>query len=169
MKKYHNELIHLEENTYYELYDESSYIYWYDANSFAQWIKIKLKELINLIEHNQIYHLSKEVSCALEYINHNYRCPTLTAEDIAHSVGMSINGLNLLFKKEINDTVWKRLNHIRLINAKDLINENNIKIGEIYKMVGFNSFSYFSTAFKKKYGCSPHEYRKSNENQKVQI
>ena len=39
--------------------------------------------------------------------------------------------------------------------------EDNYKMYEIAEQVGYNDFSYFIQAFKKKYGVTPNEYRKT--------
>ena len=45
--------------------------------------------------------------------------------------------------------------------ARKMILEEKYKMYEIAERVGYNDFSYFIQAFKKKYGVTPNEYRHS--------
>jgi AraC-like DNA-binding protein len=48
----------------------------------------------------------------------------------------------------------------RLLKAKERLLETEETISEICFAVGFNNLSYFIARFKKKYGCSPKQFRK---------
>ena len=49
---------------------------------------------------------------------------------------------------------------IRMEVARKMIMEDKLKMYEIAEKVGYNDFSYFIQAFKKKYGVTPNDYRK---------
>lgn len=52
------------------------------------------------------------------------------------------------------------LNEVRLERAKELLDNSELKLKEIIDEVGFGSYPYFFSLFKKKYGMTPKEYQK---------
>lgn len=46
----------------------------------------------------------------------------------------------------------------KLQRAAEMLSDGKYLANEVYKEVGFSSFSYFSQCFKKKYGVSPTKY-----------
>ena len=55
-------------------------------------------------------------------------------------------------------------NSIRLAHAKVKLQDTNDPISEIAESLGYGSATYFSIAFKKSFGISPIEFRKSEIN-----
>lgn len=51
----------------------------------------------------------------------------------------------------------------RILKARDLLKNTNMRISEIYVACGFESTNYFSRIFRQDVGVSPTEYRKSAE------
>ena len=51
----------------------------------------------------------------------------------------------------------------RLRRAQALLSDTRMNIGQIAAEVGFNGLPYFISSFKKKFGISPTEYRRSTE------
>lgn len=49
--------------------------------------------------------------------------------------------------------------HYKLNRAAEMLREGKSNISEISMLTGFNSAQYFSTCFKKQFGCSPTEYK----------
>ena len=52
------------------------------------------------------------------------------------------------------------LTYIRLNEAKRLLIDNQHKIYDIAKLVGYNDYSYFISVFKKQFGVTPNKFRK---------
>lgn len=65
------------------------------------------------------------------------------------------------FKKRFGQPFTPYLNSIRLKKASELLKNPNLTITEIAFFVGYGSFSQFERVFKKVYGASPKEYRRS--------
>ena len=55
------------------------------------------------------------------------------------------------------------VNNLRMKHAVQLLEQTDCKVYEIAEKVGFSSLSYFSTAFKKKFGKNPYEYQVSHQ------
>jgi AraC family L-rhamnose operon regulatory protein RhaS len=55
------------------------------------------------------------------------------------------------------------LNHCRLaFAAKMLLDKTNLSITEIAFSCGFNTSQYFATCFRKRFRCTPNDYRQRN-------
>ncbi|MCD9025422.1 response regulator transcription factor [Cohnella silvisoli] len=83
----------------------------------------------------------------------------LSLEYLAHRVHLSSSYLSHLFKKTVGKSIIKYINGYRLEKAKEFLSEENYKIVDIYRLVGFSDASYFGMAFKNQYGISPAQYR----------
>jgi AraC-like DNA-binding protein len=56
-------------------------------------------------------------------------------------------------------TVSDFVRNVRLEKAEDLIKNTDLNISEVVYSIGLTSRSYFCKIFKKKYDCSPKEYK----------
>jgi AraC family transcriptional activator of tynA and feaB len=100
---------------------------------------------------------------ALDYIDDHIRSEDLCPELLAREVGVSMRGLYRMFAK-------KGLVVARYIKSRrlDLCAESLRQSGSEQKLSalgyswGFSDSSYFSTAFKSRFGISPGEYRKKH-------
>ncbi|ELP5185316.1 helix-turn-helix transcriptional regulator, partial [Clostridium perfringens] len=61
------------------------------------------------------------------------------------------------FKEVTGKTILDYINHIRCINARNLILYNGYTISESAYKSGFNNLSYFSKTYKKYMGLLPSE------------
>lgn len=66
-----------------------------------------------------------------------------------------------VFHKYLNCTMTDYLNEVRLQQATFLLQYTDETILSICHDVGFSSISYFNKLFRKKYGMSPNEFRKT--------
>ncbi|MGJ1434462.1 two-component regulator propeller domain-containing protein [Sphingobacterium siyangense] len=81
-----------------------------------------------------------------------------SVEILSQELGMSRTNLYLKIKAITGDTVTSMIKRIRLKKAVELLRERKYTLSEIAYKCGFNTPSYFSTAFKQFYGCMPSEY-----------
>ena len=86
----------------------------------------------------------------------------LSVEMIAKAVRMNPNQLNIRFKKETGETIWKFIVKVRMDKAKDLLNMGNDRVTDICQTTGYKNISYFSKVFKSTFGMTPLEYRREN-------
>lgn len=96
---------------------------------------------------------------ALDYIASNFH-HEITCGEIADYSGVTLNYLNRLFFEQFAMTVNAYVNHLRIMEAKRLIERTDIPLTEIYRQVGYKTNQNFSKQFTKQAGCSPSLYRK---------
>lgn len=78
------------------------------------------------------------------------------AKDLCISIRQLSREINLLYKGQ---TFGEVLTEVRLSHTLELLTTTDKSIGEIALTVGFNSASYFSKVFKRKYHMTPEQYR----------
>lgn len=100
-----------------------------------------------------------------DYIQFNYFSIN-NIDEIADYVGLNKIYMQRLFKQYNNKTIWNYLTELRIKEAAHILKFTDIPVGDIDKYVGINSRQNFYILFKKIYGVSPSEYRKSSLNNK---
>jgi len=81
--------------------------------------------------------------------------------DIAAHVGFSESYVRAAFKEHIGISLGQFVLAVRLTHSTNLLRTSEEKIGAISEACGFESQLSFSRAFKRTYGITPREYRKS--------
>ena len=99
---------------------------------------------------------------AVTFIRTNYDDDRLGAVMLAERLHISSHYFGQLFRQFTDCSITDYIIKVRMENARDLlISEPGMDISAIAKKVGYNSNSYFATAFKKYYGMSPSKLRSS--------
>jgi AraC-like DNA-binding protein len=83
-----------------------------------------------------------------------------TIEQIAVHVGLSATKLKKGFKELFKATLFEYLETQRMEKAIELMRSTDKSLKQISSLAGFRYMNNFSTAFKRKFGVSPHEWRK---------
>lgn len=102
------------------------------------------------------------VRTALRYIHTHYFDPILVA-DIARESGIHACYLGRIFKQEMRLGIKQYIEQYRMQKALIMLRYTQLQAGEIARKVGIRSDHYFSRLFKKSFGQTPIEYRKSLE------
>ena len=97
---------------------------------------------------------------AVKYIHENYR-NRLTLAVVAEQLFVSQWHLSKLLNGHTGKSFSELLNHIRIEEAKKLLKDPSLRIGDISEEVGFMDVAHFSKVFKKLEGISANEYRNS--------
>lgn len=95
----------------------------------------------------------------VEHINKNMSDINLSIDDIASDMCMSRSNLFRKIKQITGMGPNEYMRLARLKRAAELLQERRHSIADICMLVGFNSPSYFSSCFKKQYGCLPKDYK----------
>ena len=100
----------------------------------------------------------KDILRVIRYI-HDHHHERITVGELAKHVGLSPEYLSAKFRRETGMTVSGYLSEARIREAKVLLRFSSLSIGEIAAQLSFSSQSYFRTAFKRKVGVTPQQYR----------
>ena len=99
----------------------------------------------------------------LHHINKHYT-EDITLTSIAEKFGFSTSYITKLFRNFLGKGTVDYINDLRLTAACEYLISSNHSIGEISNKIGFSNQYYFNRLFKRKYGVTPKEFRKSNNN-----
>ena len=100
----------------------------------------------------------------LDVIHKRY-AEDISLDSVAYENNITSKYLGKLFKQHCNMGFVKYLTEYRLEIAKEMLLYSQKKILEIARDTGFRDTSYFCALFRKKYGLSPEQYRKTGDNQ----
>lgn len=97
------------------------------------------------------------VQRAKNYIHEHY-AEDISRTEIAESVFLTPEYMAKMFKKETGVSLKQYISDYRILIAKERLAVPGARISDVAAEVGFDSFSYFSTVFKKTTGLTPGEY-----------
>ncbi|MCI6909017.1 MAG: helix-turn-helix domain-containing protein [Clostridiales bacterium] len=98
------------------------------------------------------------VSRICAYIDENY-ASELSLGTLSSAFGYNASYLSTMFRETTGVGFPQYLENRRLEEAARLLRTGNLRVSQIAEQVGYRSVTYFTTAFRKKYGISPDKYR----------
>lgn len=101
------------------------------------------------------------VFSALDYIEHHYQSGTLA--EVSELLHQPAYALSRVLKKHTGKNFKELLQLRKLQQAAYLLDNTTMSADRIIESVGYENSSYFYRCFRKKYGCSPKEYRSGRE------
>ena len=119
-----------------------------------------LSRLISLAREQEIQTQSEIQIAVLNgkwYIEANFQ-KALTLDEISHHVGLSKYHFARSFKDEYGIAPLQYQLHLRMQQAKKLLELRHLNITEISSLIGYSSVNAFSRAFRREFGASPTEY-----------
>lgn len=103
---------------------------------------------------------SSDIGTVINYVRqHTNRLLTVSA--LAKAFGYSSNYLSAKFKKELGFSLSSFITRTKLEEARLLLKYTDKSLLEISEYLCFSSQSHFQKAFKKQYGITPLQYRKT--------
>lgn len=101
----------------------------------------------------------RTIELFIHYLDENYY-KVWTLESMAEHCGLGVTRFVHYFKQAKNMTPMQYLNIVRLkAAANQLLLNQSAQISKVCYEHGFSSGQYFSTVFRKQFGCSPADYR----------
>ena len=91
---------------------------------------------------------------------------TKSVADFAEKLSVSPNHLNKCVKSTTGKTTKELINEALILEAKNLLHETDLSVGEIATELGLDDPAYFSRLFKQFSGNSPQQFRKRIEKSK---
>lgn len=114
--------------------------------------------MLSIMESRDRHTRETELQGIYEYMTEHYQEP-LDLTTLAAMYGTSVSYFTRRFKESYGQTPIQFLNHIRITNARLLLQTTRLKIREIASDCGFEKAEYFCYVFKKQEGCTPSQFR----------
>ena len=103
------------------------------------------------------------VRAALGYMQ-THSSEKLALQEVADHCYVSQWHLSKLLNKNTGKSFYNLLNEIRIEEAKTLLSDPSLKIGEIGERVGYSDPGHFARTFRRLTGMSANEYRNQTQN-----
>ena len=118
-----------------------------------------LNNLVLLIQTSSQQKHQKLIFNANTYIE-NHMSEKIKVDDFAKTIGMTSTHISRIFKQETGESLLPYINKQKMLYARHLMKDSQLKIKEIAEAVGFEDQLYFNKVFKKYYNCTPRDFRK---------
>lgn len=120
-----------------------------------------ISTLITVIRENRNFSAHQNIKRTIKYIENNYKDNELSQQAVAEYVNLSVPYLSLIFKQNVGISFSQYLIQYRMEIAKQLLTDPDRKAYDIPELIGYTDYAHFTKSFKKVYGVTPREYRKS--------
>ena len=95
----------------------------------------------------------------MQNIKKNNLFLTNSIDGLIQETGYSHTHFCRLFKRYFNTTFSQCITDYKIDYSLSLLQDKTLSVLDISSMLGYDSTSYYITAFKKRYGVTPHRYR----------
>ena len=99
---------------------------------------------------------------AMLYIQNHFRS-NISLDDVASFVGLSATYISRLFPQEAGTTFKNYLNSLRFDYAKKLLTYSDMSVTQICGESGFEDYPNFIKQFKKRFGMTPNDFKKTHK------
>ncbi len=123
-------------------------------------LKAVVPEVENIEEDEGTEKATLMMSKVKKYLEHNYMNYELSLDSVSSLLHINASYLSSIFKRCTGINFIDYITNLRISAAKEYLADPFKTVSEIVTMVGYDSSSYFSRAFKKNTGYTPTEYRK---------
>lgn len=139
-------------------------------NIFSKIWLLLIKEQAGLSKNTQIITLQNRdrIQTMLFYIHQNYS-EKITLEEISASASIGSRECLRCFRNTIHKSPIEYLMDYRLLKARALLKNSNMRITDIGLQTGFSSNAYFGKIFKERFKMTPMEYRKKEKTSREEI
>ncbi|WP_434310463.1 helix-turn-helix domain-containing protein [Hominifimenecus sp. rT4P-3] len=115
----------------------------------------RIGDLPETAREDSASNLAREI---IHYIDNHYALP-LTLESLAREFFISTDYLSHIIKMEVGISPINYLINRRIGESQHLLLSTMLPIGTIAEMVGYPNINHFSSAFKKRIGIAPGQFR----------
>ena len=116
---------------------------------------VQVKETLSANRQEVAVHLVQG------YIEEHLKDRNLSVESAAELVHFSVSYLREIFKDVTGESFNEYLIRKRMEKAGELLRKTSMKIADIAERCGYDNQRYFSSSFKKFYGCTPTEFKET--------
>ena len=108
----------------------------------------------------EIYGNRDKVDKAIEFINNNYY-KDINLATVSNEVSLNYSYFSQIFKEQTGENFVSYLKKVRINKAKEVLRNDEIKVYEVGKMVGYDDSKQFAKHFRSVTGISPIEYKRN--------
>lgn len=119
-------------------------------------------------KNSSIISDNERIETVLSFINSNYE-KNITLEETARKINLGPASFCRFIKKNTGKGFVDHLHEIRISQVLRLLIDTDYSISEISYRCGFNNLSFFNRLFKKKFQCTPKEFREQHYGTRVFI
>ena len=134
-------------------------------------LRIKIMELLLFLSnldhtaaHKTPIYLNKRHAALAKAVHERLTadgCGHITIEQLATEFGAGVTALKTSFKSVYGLPIYQYQKDFRLQKAQRLLWETTLPVAAIAEEVGYTNPAKFSSAFKKRFGVSPTEYKRN--------
>ena len=125
---------------------------------FTKYVLDGVEQLASKPAESEIWQ-QRNIYISIDYIKENlYNLPSV--QELARLVGMSLKQYRKHFKRVMGMYPAQYIGEQKMSVIKDYLSKTDLSINQIAELLGFSSPYYLCNAFKKRFGCTPSEYRK---------
>ncbi|WP_409343602.1 AraC family transcriptional regulator [Paenibacillus sp. MBLB4367] len=103
-----------------------------------------------------------------EYLDQNY-LRHVTLKDMADNFHRNAYYLSHVFKKKYNDSPINYMLYRRMGEAKRLLVNTDMKVGEVATFLGYENANYFTILFTRTMGESPTQFKRNEKRERVDL
>jgi len=133
----------------------------------VQSISFRIAELlyINMPKDDSSGHIDQRLSVLrnMTGLIQRYYSEKITLQDIADAGNVSKATCCSIFRQHLQTTPNSYLTRYRLEKGTELLRNPDLSVTEVAYAIGFSGSSYFTENFRKHFGITPSEYRKSEK------
>lgn len=100
----------------------------------------------------------KAIRTAEQALTGSFENPPTICE-LSRMVGLNEYKLKNGFREMFGKTIYEYVRELRMRNAKNLLEDDNLSISQVAYKVGYINTSHFARAFRKEYGLNPSDFR----------
>lgn len=100
------------------------------------------------------------IAQALDYLHKHYKEDKVSVAQLSSMAAMSEAYFRQLFRKLYGVSPCRYVTNLRLEYAAQLLQSQLYTVGEVGEKTGFADVKYFERVFKRRYGCTPNQYKK---------
>lgn len=134
-------------------------------------LRIKIMELLLFLSnldhtaaHETPMYLNKRHAALAEAVHERLTANGfghVTIDQLAAELGVSVTALKMSFKSVYGAPIYQYQKDLRLQKSQQLLRETTLPVAAIAGEVGYTNPAKFSSAFKKRFGVSPTEYKRN--------
>ncbi|TDF89809.1 response regulator [Paenibacillus piri] len=131
----------------------------YNMEELKLWFNSLIEQSIESVQKKNRKGMKNIIEDIVQHVREGY-FKSLSIDDYARKYNLNSNYLRRVFKSETGKTFLDVLTEIRIVKAKELLRDSDMKIHEVGQYIGYEDYRNFYLVFKKVTGKSPGEFKK---------